>query len=593
MKDPRVAIGARVRPAGATGQLNIAATFRPVRSVSGVMQCMALLVLNVLGLSWALVTGARAGSPADSTRPLGVSPLLFDAAAEVWSVVARADNPVWPGWNAAGTPLLLYLPDRQDLLIGHPHPPQGFVPYVGPLHFPGGAAIAVRDGSTLIAMDGQNTARDVGGVRTLVVADPLSNLRMNLRAMLEDPRPGPEKSRELDLEDLAPDPYDQLALIVHEAFHVFQDHQAPERGVNEGLLVGYPVLSVDNNVAMGLEASALATALSTADTIAFRAAAIRWLAVRQHRRALLPVRARDYEDGIEFTEGLAKYTEYRLLQVLEGRTPGPGIARAQGFAGYRDLAPRRHALIATMKRHLRGEVNVNNSPYGTAPLRMRLYYSGMGIGVLLDRLSNTWKRDVLATDSSLTALVRAALNATANDLAQAWEQARADTSWSTLLAVKQRLAEEGRRDAERRVAAIERGAGTGIEVDYSRLASHQVGMAFTPFGITSVDSVRIIFDQIPIAVTFPDGSRLNETLALPLLRDSHRRTVACRLEQVVSHDEIDRQAGRHSRTRTPGPVKLDLPGVTLDLKRASLEWRRGTLRAVLFPDSAVSDGGVH
>ena len=41
-------------------------------------------------------------------------------------------------------------------------------------------------------------------------------------------------------------------------------------------------------------------------------------------------------------------------------------------------------MIEMMERHLRGEVNVNNSPYGTAPVRMRLYYSGMAIGLLLD-----------------------------------------------------------------------------------------------------------------------------------------------------------------------------------------------------------------
>ena len=556
------------------------------------MRGLCAFFLNALGLGWALATASGAASSADSTGHLGVSPLLFDAAAEVWGVVARADNPLWPGWNAADTPLLLYLPDRQDLLIGHPHPPPEFVSYVGPLRFPGGAPISVHNGTTLISIDGQNTSRDVGGVRTLVVADPLSNLRANLRAMLEDPRPGPEKSRELKLDDLAPDPYDQLCLIVHEAFHVFQERQTRERGVNPGSLLGYPVLSVDNNVGMGLEASALATALSTADAAAFRAAAVRWLAVRDHRRGFLPERARNYEDGVEFTEGLAKYAEYRLLQALEDRQPGTGIERAQGFHGYGDLGPRRRAMIDTMKRHLRGEVNVNNAPYGTAPLRMRLYYSGMAIGLLLDRLSTTWKRDILETDSSLTALARAALHPTTEDLTLAWDQARADTAHATLLAAKQRLAEDGRRDAERRVAAIERGPGTGLEVDYSRLASNKVGMAFTPFGITQVDSVRVIFDQIPISVAFPDGSQLKESLALPLLRDSRRRTVTCRLEKAVPRSEVDRQTGMRARARA-GPVRLDLPGVALDLKRASLEWRKGILRAVLYPDSAATNGEAH
>jgi hypothetical protein len=342
---------------------------------------------------------------------------------------------------------------------------------------------------------------------------------------------------------------------------------------------------------MGLEAAALSAALAASDEASLRAAALRWLAIREHRRALLTARSREYEDAVEFGEGTAMYTEYRLLQVLEGRTPGPGIERAQGFHGYRDLAPRRRALLDDMKRHLRGEVSVNNAPYGTAPLRMRLYYSGMAIGALLDRLSPTWKRDVFATDSSLTSLARAALRPTSDELARGWEQARADTGYATLLAAKRRLAEDGRRDAERRVAAIERGSGTGIEIDYSRLGSKQVSMKATPFGVTMVDSVRTIFDQVLIGAMFPDGSQLEQTLALPVLRDSRRKIIACRLEQTVSREQVDRQLGREAAAG-PGPVKLELPGVKLDLKRASLDWRQSTLRAVLLPDTAAAGGRV-
>ena len=180
-------------------------------------------LLLALGASHALAASAP------GHRHLGVSPMLVDAAAEVWRVVARPDNPIWPGWNASDTPLLLYVPGEQDLLIGHPSPPPGFVPYAGPLTFPG-ATLHVRDDSTLVTLDGQNTSMDVNGVQTLVVADPLSNLRQNLAALLADPRPGDEKARSLELETLAPDPYDQLGLIVHEAFHVHQDRTQPDRG---------------------------------------------------------------------------------------------------------------------------------------------------------------------------------------------------------------------------------------------------------------------------------------------------------------------------------------------------------------------------
>ena len=324
---------------------------------------------------------------AKTTTPvkLQVDPLLIAEAAEVWALIASPNNPVWPGWDASTTPLLFYLPGKQDVLINHPHPPDGFFPYTGPVKFPGGH-ILVKDGPTFIEIDGQNTQKEIAGVRSLVVADTLSNLRGRIRTLMLDARPDAEKSQALTFSDLATSPYDQLAFVVHEAFHVFQHAQAPEKGANEMLLLQYPVLSVQNNVGLAQEGAALAEALHASDAAAVRRAAVRWLAVRKDRRASLPAKAIEYEDGGEFNEGLAKYTQYRLFQVMEGRVPGAAMWWAEGFAGYQDLAPQREELIRSMVDNMNGTVVVNNDAYGTAPLRMRLYYSGMAIGALLDKL---------------------------------------------------------------------------------------------------------------------------------------------------------------------------------------------------------------
>lgn len=534
-------------------------------------------LLFAIGLLFALVAGR---SVAADRQPLGVSPVLVDAAAEVWSVIARADNPVWPGWNASDTPLLLYLPGRQDLLIGHPSPPTGFRPYAGPLRFPG-ARMSVRDDSTLISLDGQNTSRDVNGVRTLVVADPLSNLRVNMNALLADPRPADEKARTLEFESLAQDPYQQMGLIVHEAFHVHQDRAHPNRGGNEGALVTYPVLSVPNNVGFGLEAGALREAIEATDSAARRAAAVRWLAVRTQRRQALPAPAVTYEDGIEFSEGLAKYTEYRLWEVLEGRTPGTDLERAQGFRGYADLGSQRRGLVGQMRAHLRGEVNVNNAPYGTAPLRMRLYYSGMAMAVLLDRLDSTWKGRFWANDSSLTDMLRAAIAPTDAELAAGVSAARADTAYAPLAAAKARLAEAGARDAAARLAAIGNGDGMKLVIEYGALANTRIALAFTPFGITRVDTARVIFDQVPIYARFSDGSEVQQERASAVLRDTLRKELVMRLPRPVTIAELARACGGKGLTATPADLELSLPGVTLSLKRATLRRRPGELRVTL------------
>jgi len=326
-------------------------------------------------------------------------------------------------------------------------------------------------------------------VQTLVVADTLSNLRAHVSGLLQDPRPAVEKARSLDFSNLATDPYDQLALVAHEAFHVYQDKQAPDKGASEMLLLYYPVLSVQNNVGFAQEGAALDEALRASDAPALRRAAVRWLALRRDRRSSLPTKAVEYEDGVEFTEGLAKYTEYRLFQVLQGRQPGPAISWAQGFAGYASLAPQRQRLMEQMVQNMAGTVNVNNDPYGTAPLRMRLYYSGMAAAAMLDGLSPNWKSRIFAPDVSLTSLVEEALKATPAELDQAVKEAKADAAYASLVQSKTRLAEEGHARAEAVLKEIEGGPGIGLIVDYSQLNSPKLGMGFTPFGITVIEAM--------------------------------------------------------------------------------------------------------
>ena len=518
------------------------------------------------------------GAPAVT---LQIDPRLIAEAAEVWDLIAAKENPIWPGWNASETPLLFYLPGKQDVLINHPRAPEGFVAYDGPIRMPGGR-IMVRDGPTILQFDGQNTSRVIEGVRTLVVADALSNLRQDISGLLQDPRTPAEKVKGLEFSQLATDPYHQLGLIVHEGFHVFQHRAAPDKGANEMLLLNYPVLSVDNNVGFALEGKALAAALRSEGGPALRKAALQWLAVRQERRAKLPAKAIEYENGAEFNEGLAKYTEYRLLESLEGRTPRAEMWWVQGFHGYDDLASRRSDLVAMMLRHMRGEVSVNNDPYGTAPLRMRLYYSGMAIGSLLDRLAAGWKGQIFNPDVSLTGLVEAALTPGANELRKAKEEARREGDYEALVAAKRRLEQDGRARIDRLLTEVEHGDGTGIIVEYGALETPRVALTFTPFGIVAVDEDRAIYTQIPIQASFPDGSKGAQTEPRPLLNDRKGRLIRFRLSRELSHEELAGAVGRQMSTGgETRELKLELPGFTLNAPRATIQLEGRDLRIVL------------
>ena len=255
---------------------------------------------------------------------------------------------------------------------------------------------------------------------------------------------------------------------------------------------------------------------------------------------------------------------------------------AQGFHGYEDLASRRSELVDKMLQHMRGEVSVNNDPYGTAPLRMRFYYSGMAIAAILDRISPNWKERILQPDVSLTDLVEEAVDARPGELRRALKEAQRGEDYEALVTAKRRLAQEGRARIDTMLTQIEHGAGTGIIVDYGELEDSRVSMAFTPFGITAVDEDRTIYAQIPIQVRFADGSEVAQTEPLPLLHDKKGKLIRFRLSRELSPEEVARASGSEPpATQDVRELKLELPGVVVSSGNAVIQWEGRDLRIVL------------
>lgn len=535
--------------------------------MSRVLPCLLLCLLTL--------TLPPLRTVADETAPdvLQIDPLLIAHATEVWTLLTADENPLWPDWRGAETPILFYLPGRQDVLINHPSPPEGFVPYTGPIRFPVGH-IFVRNGETLISLDGQNTSLDVNGQQTLVVADTFSNLRNSLDSLMEQAAAKGE-AQPLSFSQLENDAYSTMGMIAHEAFHVFQHQAVQGKSGNEMALTQYPTLAVTNNVGFALEGRLLAAALREADQQARRDLALKWLAVREWRRAQLTPSDAAYEDGTEFNEGLAKYIEYRLLQVLEGRDPGEQMKWVRGFQGYRDLSAQRQRMLDMMTRHLEGKVSVNNDPYGASPLRMRLYFSGMAIAALLDAIGDpTWHASILEPGTTLTSLARTALAAKPEELASATAAIPQLPDYDTIARAKQELHDAGQQWIATEMAAIEGGKTTSLVIDYSQIPDSQIAMTFTPFGIVAVDSDRAIFRLIPITAKMGDGARFQQTRPSPLLQDrkSHRFTFA--LSERISREQLVKALDRTELPTEPFTVtKLELPGVQLQLLDATVQWQ--------------------
>lgn len=515
-----------------------------------------------------------------------IDPLLVAEASAVWEVIAAKENPIWPGWDATSTPILIYIPGVEDVLINHPKPPSGFEPYTGPLSFPGGK-IFTKSGPTIVDWDGQNTSRPVGGVETLVVADTTSNRRMNLRGLLDDPRPAEERLAEMTVQQLAADPYKQMSTIAHEAFHVFQNKSNPNKGANERDVRLYPCLSVNNNVGLALEGKALVEGLRAKDDKEARAAAIRWLAIRKDRRAELAKEVIAYEDGNEYMEGLAMYVEWRLPEVLKGRRPPEALRWAQGFHGFDAMNSLQEEKLTMLLKNMRGEVNVNNDLYGTSPVRGRLYFSGMAIAALLDRFSKDWKSRIFKSDTTLTGLAEEALKATPEELKAALEASQKDPDRSSLREAKTKLEVDGQADTKKMVAGILEGSNTLLDVDYSALGKPRVGLTFTAFGVRAVNADRTIYTLVPIeAVIGSNKNSFKQTIPTPTLEDRKAGSFQFQLSELVSTETLATKLGKAEGGKwTACPLNLELPGVVVQGVKAEISTEGKTLRVKLLSGS--------
>jgi len=193
---------------------------------------------------------------------------------------------------------------------------------------------------------------------------------------------------------------DQAAVCIHEMFHVFQMQCHPGWFANEAELFMYPVIDSHLLALKRVETEMLvraSSALNEADLVGWSKAA---MATRQQRFALLASGAMEYDRHIEGTEGLAQY-----IQVKASGNPDGVITRPAG---------------------------------GFEPDRVRqsAYYSGIHLGLILDRLMPGWreqreKQDTLNLDDllniTLTKRNEPAYNLPGDEMQAYEKQAQSDT----------------------------------------------------------------------------------------------------------------------------------------------------------------------
>jgi len=487
---------------------------------------MHRLVLASL-LAWSCTATSTAAAQAPAPPPitsLRIDPLMLVSVREFRRIAAALGAAIYPGWNPNSVPLLLYRPRVQELLLGARRRPAGFSVFTGASGLIG-ERIYARDDSTVMTVDDQNTTTTLDSATVLVVADQYSRMRSHIRgAVLR--RPADFANQWLDDWGFMESPYDQLQLLLHEAFHVYQQRMAPGKQANEGVVSQYPFLNPANNALFIIEAEILRDALLTRDQRVQREKAAEFVAVRTARRAALDTGYADYENRNEFSEGTARYVEYRFLQLGEGIVPLPQMYWQAGFAGYRGV------LQSRLERRLNDLVSIVGvtdgrfgNRFGAEPLRFRLYELGAAQALLLDAVAPGWKRSIFEPDVYLTDLLARATALSDAKRQEYVDRAKAAYGYDSLLTDRRAFEQAGRRYVQQRVDSILLTDRTLVTVSYGETGGI-AGMSFTPFGVTPVTPRTTLYDLVPLEIHFGNGVTLRMKGIIPVLLDRDAKTIS-------------------------------------------------------------------
>ena len=336
----------------------------------GSARCVLVLFIGSLVASPPHLSVARLSS-SDTAVIEELYHLWFSKADGVWATAARAPIPV------------IYIKSDFEYAIGFPQPIEGFTPVSSGTELQRSVQVRTRTFATDLS-----ASFSVAGIPAVVVASP-------------------------DLQKKSPEEW--VIVAEHEMFHVFQAANGSEAkmatlaiGSREaGWQLTFPFPYTDPNVMqlIHLQGYNLWLAASNKDddeakydvgTALDSVDVYRTLLQRLHE-------PKDYlySELQEWSEGVAKYTEYRFAEcAAQGDyVPASSFRTLPGYKGYADL----------------WQTNYQNLPYlvkhagRAARSRDAFYHLGMGKALALDRVYPEWKKRYFDNGIWLDDLLRLAV----------------------------------------------------------------------------------------------------------------------------------------------------------------------------------------
>jgi hypothetical protein len=474
-----------------------------------------------------------------ASSELRIDPLLLVSLKECRNITNNLGNGLFPGWDFQKTPVLFYRPNVQELLINYPHMPKGFSLYTGfnPL---GNDTIYVRNDTTLLSYDDQNTSTEVDSIRVLVVADPFSTLRNQLQDILG--RPKEFASSWLKSWQFIPDPYFKLQVILHEAFHVYQNKMAHDKEANEAVVAQYPLLDPENNALYVMEGNILKDALFAQESNARLEKIKEFVGVRSYRQSRLDSSFVEYENLNEYSEGLAKYVQYKFMKIDEAIEPTKEMRFHQGFNGYRGILSKQFRVAVDNMVNI---VAVNDdrfgNKFGSGPLRFKLYDLGACQALLLDYAMPRWKEKIFQPTVYLTDLLKQSVALKADELKRYLDLAKLEYNYDEAYRNKVEFEKEGKQKIEEKVASILKTEKTLVKISYGGVTKKARVARFTPFGVTQVGKQSAIYEMVPALIIFKKGVMLDFRQAIPVLVDQEKQQIIFAIDTAPSKFIADSQ----------------------------------------------------
>lgn len=498
---------------------------------------------------------------------LKIDPMMLVSVKECRNITKILGAKLYPDWHFEQTPILFYRPGVQEILINFPHQPKGYQILKGS-HLLGNETVYFRNGETIFAEDDQNTTTKIEGIEVLVVADTFSRMRNQLQFVAGSPD---QKFKDDWFKDwnFIPSPYDEMQMILHESFHVYQNTKAPNKNADEGAIARYPVLEPINNALYVLEGNIIKDALLTTDKNLRREKIKEFVAVRNFRQARLEKDLVEYENLNEFKEGLAKYVEYKFLQDGENINPINEMWYRNGFRGYKgELSKLFEKVVQNMVKIIAVDDDRFGNKYGSGPLRFKLYDLGAAQALMLEDVMPTWKNTIFNDKIYLSDLLKQSLNLSTREQAKYLEKAKSEYNYDQALKNKLQFETEGKQKIQEKLDAILKTKGTLIKIHFGTV-TNEFAIGYTPFGVTNVGKNAAIYEMVPIGIRFRKGVGLQMKQAIPVLIDKETKTItfavstdAAKFEngtkESIDVDEFTLKGAKSEIRRSGNVVEIEL-----------------------------------